>query len=66
MTQEHEFAVTWTFRDPMTTVEYVRGWKGPLPANRLKAARDAGVLVVEEPSVEAVEPKPKRIRKKPQ
>lgn len=51
MPQEHEFAVAWTFRDPMTTVEYPRGWVGSLPADRLKAARDAGVLVVEQPPI---------------
>lgn len=45
MAQEHEFAATWTYRDPMTTVEYPRGWKGPLPSERLAAARKASVLV---------------------
>lgn len=49
MAEEHEFAQTWTFRDPMTTVEYPRGWRGVLPADRLKAAREAGVLVTENP-----------------
>lgn len=64
MPQEHEFAVTWTYRDPMVTVEYAKGWRGPLPADRLKAAKGADVLVKDEPVAEPTEAKPKRTRRK--
>lgn len=66
MAQEHEFAATWTYRDPMVTVEYPRGWRGALPADRLKAAKEADVLVVDPPVDTPDEPKPKQVRKKPE
>ena len=50
----HEFAAAWTYRDPLVTVDYPKGWKGPLPAERHSAARKARVLV-----------QTKRTRKKP-
>ena len=68
MPEEFEFAVTWTFRDPMTTVEYPRGWRGTLPADRLTAAREAEVLVVEPPADAIFDTPvmPKQSRKKPE
>lgn len=58
-----EFAREWTYRDPMVTVTYPKGWVGSLPAERRKAAEAAGVLVMPEPVEDEAAP-PKRARKK--
>lgn len=62
-----EFARQWTYRSPLKTVTYPKGHVEALPADVLKAAREADVLVVE-PPVEAIvdtptEQKPKRAKK---
>lgn len=60
-----EFAREWTYRDPMVTVTYPKGWTGVLPAVRRKAAEQDGALVVEQPEpAEEAPDKPKRTRKK--
>lgn len=60
-----EFAREWTYRDPMVTVTYPKGWTGVLPAVRRKAAEQDGALVGVEPEVTEDAPdKPKRTRKK--
>lgn len=60
-----ELAREWTYRDPMVTVTYPKGWTGMLPAVRRQAAEQDGALVVAEPeAVEDVPDKPKRTRKK--
>lgn len=60
-----EFAREWTYRDPMVTVTYPKGWAGSLPAVRRKAAEQDRVLVAEAPEVNEDAPdKPKRTRKK--
>lgn len=56
-----EFAREWTYRDPMVTVTYPKGWTGTLPAIRRKAAEADGALVI--PAPEPTEEKPKRGRK---
>lgn len=59
-----EFAREWTYRDPMVTVTYPKGWTGSLPAVRRKAAEQAGALVDAEPdAVEDAPDKPKRAKK---
>ena len=58
-----EFAREWTYRDPMVTVTYPKGWAGELSAAQRKAAEAAGALVVPEPAEDEPE-KPKRTRKK--
>lgn len=60
-----EFAREWTYRDPMVTVTYPKGWVGSLPAVQRKAAEQEGALVVEAPdAVDDAPDKPKRTRKK--
>lgn len=60
-----EFAREWTYRDPMVTVTYPKGWTGALPAVRRKAAEQDGALVVADPEpAEDAPDKPKRTRKK--
>lgn len=60
-----EFAREWTYRDPMVTVTYPKGWAGSLPAVRRKKAEQDGALVVAEPdATEDAPDKPKRTRKK--
>jgi len=55
-----EFAREWTYRDPMVTVTYPKGWTGSLPAVRRKAAEQAGALVVEAPATETDAPDPEK------
>lgn len=45
MPREYEFARDWTYRTPMVTVTYPKGWKGSLPAERVVAARKANALI---------------------
>lgn len=49
MPREYEFIHDWTYRTPMVTVTYPKGWKGALPAERQVAARKARALVSPEP-----------------
>lgn len=58
-----EFAREWTYRTPLVTVTYPKGWVGSLPAERREAAEADGALVVPEPAGADPE-KPKRARKK--
>lgn len=58
-----EFAREWTYRSPMITIIYPKGWAGVLPADRRKAAEQDGALVMPEPA-DADPEKPKRTRKK--
>lgn len=39
-----EIARQWTYRTPLVTVTYPKGWTGTLPADQRKAARKDGVL----------------------
>lgn len=34
----------WTYRDPLVTVTYPKGWTGTLPAKQRAAAQEAQVL----------------------
>lgn len=40
-----EFTTDWTYRTPLVTVDYPKGWRGTLPLERQLAARRARVLV---------------------
>lgn len=53
-----EFAREWTYRDPMVTVTYPKGWVGSLPDVQRKAAEAAGVLVMPEPPILASDNRP--------
>lgn len=55
-----EFAREWTYRDPMVTVTYPKGWTGLLPAARRKAAERDGALAVEAPATEADATEPEK------
>jgi hypothetical protein len=39
------FTREWTYRSPLVTVTYPKGWSGTLPPERQLAARRAKVLV---------------------
>lgn len=41
-----EFARKWTYRDPLLTVTYPKGWTGALPAEQRAAARKDAALVI--------------------
>lgn len=40
-----EFAADWTYRTPLVTVEYPKGWRGVLPPDRQLAARKDRALI---------------------
>ena len=46
-----EFAREWTYRTPLSTKTYPKGWAGTLPADERKAAEADGALVVQEPPI---------------
>lgn len=42
---DQEFTREWTYRTPLVTITYPKGWKGPLPDERKAAAKADKALV---------------------